>query len=215
MAGVAGVMLMTLAGCSGARVSNLASVSSHPVAPTEILVEVDAPAVQPAQTAEANATTQTIVATLGTDLVQHLAKAGIIAAPYTSTSERPGVAVLQVTVTQADGGNRLKRLLIGFGAGQARLSATADLLTKNAQGATSLLAFDTYSDSGRKPGLVVPGGAVLAGGRAIGLAIGGAVDIGGTMHGGLDAPATKTANAITGQLKAYYALAEWPWPTAT
>ena len=206
--GVAAIGLLTLAGCAGASVTGVSEEAAHTPPPREILVEVDAPS---DASPDEGATARSIGSALGRDLVKQLDAAHLVA------SERPpgtlprGDAVLRVDVTLADEGNKLKRVVIGFGAGKARLTATASL--ESADGA-SLTHFDTASDSGMKPGLLLPGAIAGATGDLIHLAIGGGIDVAMNMRDGLAAPTQHTAGAIVRQLKTYYAAVGWPWPHA-
>src|SRR5262249_27210336 len=138
--------------------------------PVEILVDVSTEAF--AAAAQANVA-ETVRADLQADLVKELTAARVFAEPLRAVTQQAGAAVLHVTITAADPGNAVKRLIIGLGAGRAELQAAAELRMPSAAGDSPLVAFNTSGDSGRKPGLIVPGGIALATGKAVHLAIGG------------------------------------------
>lgn len=207
MAGLA--LLIALAGCAGADVSHVAAVRPAGPAPSEILVQVDASSItNPKQNAEA----RHIAATLQSDLVERLTRSHVTAENFMSGTDHPGAAVLHVAITRAEPGSFVERVVLGFGLGRARLEARAELVSPSRSGNVSLTAFDTTSDSGAKPGLILPGGVALATGNAIHLAIGGGIDLALNLRGGLSRPTTRTAAAIVRQVSKYYASAGWTWP---
>src|SRR5262249_18088242 len=106
------------------------------------------------------------------------------------------------------------RMVIGLGAGRAELQASAELWTPSAAGIGPLMTFNTSSNSGRGPGLIVPGGVALATGAAVHLAIGGGIDLAQNADGGLDRRLKGTARTIVDQVKKYYGSVGWYWPTA-
>ncbi|MCB8881895.1 DUF4410 domain-containing protein [Acidisoma cellulosilytica] len=209
-AALAGLSLFLLSSCAGAHVSNIASVSTTTPAPSEILVAVDT---APMPNADQTRAAAAVAPQLQAAVVRRLGKAHIAAIPYTAGSARPGAAVLHVSIQQADPGSRAERFLIGFGMGSAKLEARADLETTLPSAHSSLTAFDTASDTGIKPGLILPGGIALATGNLIHLAIGGGIDVVTNLNGGLSKPTNSTATAIVKQLHRYYRSAGWVWPT--
>jgi len=203
------VILTALAGCAGAQISDVASAKATGPAPARILVDVSA--------AQAGGETQTnaankVASELRADLLQRLAKAGVKAEPFVSDTHHPGAAVLRVSVVEADPGSLLERFVIGFGAGRAQLAVKADFESTDSADAYAMTAFDTSSDSGYKPGIILPAGIALATRNIIHLAIGGGIDAAVNVNGGLDGPVNRTASAIVGQLKTYYVSVGWHWP---
>jgi hypothetical protein len=207
---LAATMLAALAGCATARVSETESVRPQGTQPVEVLVDVGTqPFTDPA---EANAA-QAVRADLQADLLNELTAARVFAEPLSPATQHADVAVLHVTITEADPGNAVKRLIIGLGAGRAELQAIAELRMPSVAGDSPLLAFDTSSDSGKKPGLVVPGGVALATGKVVHLAIGGGLVLATNTHGGFERPLKATARTMVDQLKKYYESVGWYWPT--
>lgn len=202
-------LLLCLAGCAGTQVSNVASIRAVGPPPRAILVDVET---GPARNAAEAGAEQSAARQLQADLLHRLAKAGIAAQPAAPGAMRPGAMRLHVALTRVDPGSRAERLVIGFGAGRARLEARAELWPAGAVAAMPLTAFDTSSDTGIKPGLILPGGVALATGNALHMAIGGGIDLAFNVQGGLARTSAHTATAILGELRTYYRGAGWPWP---
>ena len=202
-------LLIGLAGCAGAAVSNVAVVQPSGPPPSEILVAVDAaPMTDATQTHAA----QQVASKLQSILVNRLTAARVTAEPFVPGSSHPGAALLRVSVVRADPGSFVERFIVGFGLGHAKLQANAELETADGSRGTSLTAFNTSSGSGMKPGLILPGAVALATWNPIHLAIGGGIDIAMNLRGGLARPTSSTASAIVAQLKKYYTAAGWYWP---
>ncbi|HVE20459.1 MAG TPA: DUF4410 domain-containing protein [Acidocella sp.] len=202
-------MVLLLSGCTGAKIANVTSVDAGSPSPTEILVQVDSTPIDQ----DTNAATLTkVTAALQSDLIEQLTKARVTAEPFVPGTSHPGAAVLHISIAEADPGSALERIIIGFGAGQARLQAEVDFETADTRAAQTMTAFDTSSNSGYQPGLIVPGGVALATGRAVHLAIGAGIDVALNVRGGLARPTEKTASAVVNQLKKYYASVGWIWP---
>ncbi len=203
-------MLATLTGCTTARVAQ--TVTTRPIGgpPVEILVDVSASV--PGDAKEAK-TIQTVVSALQSNIVKELTAARIATAPLVPGAPHPGAAVLHVTVTEASPGSRLERFVVGFGVGRAELEATADLrVAAAAADALPLVAFNTSSDSGFKPGLILPGAIALATGRVVHLAIAGGLDVALNVRGGLQRPLKRTSHAVVDELRKYYESVGWYWP---
>ncbi len=71
-------------------------------------------------------------------------------------------------LTNISEGNRLRRLVIGFGAGSSALDAKVTMYQRVNGNLNQVLAFDTHADSGRMPGAAVmaPVGVAAGGGAA-------------------------------------------------
>jgi hypothetical protein len=201
-------LLIGLAGCAGAPGSNVAAVQPSGPSPSEILVAADAaPMTDATQTHAA----QQIASKLQIALVERLTGSRVTAEPFVPGTSHPRAAVLHVSVVQANPGSLVERFVVGFGLGSAKLQANAELESADGSGGTSLTAFNTSSDSGMKPGLILPGAVALATWNPIHLAIGGGIDIAMNLRGGLARPTSSTASAIVAQLKKYDASAGWYW----
>jgi hypothetical protein len=205
-------MVAMLTGCTSAKVAETARTAPVGAQPLEILVDVSA---TPPSEAKRAKVVRDVSSTLQSSLVKELTAAHIAAEVFVPGAPHPGAAVLHVTVTEASPGSTLERFVVGFGVGRAQLNATAELRVGDATGGTlPLNAFNTYSDSGFKPGLLLPGGIALATGDAAHLAIAGGLDVAFNIHGGLQQPLKHTSSAIVKQLKKYYGSVGWSWPDA-
>jgi len=92
---------------------------------------------------------------------------------YNAVCQKRGVPIASDNVLIIDGqftdiseGNRLRRTVIGFGAGESVVNADVEMFHRTEMGAHELLSFATHADSGKMPGVLVTG--------APGAAVGGA-----------------------------------------
>lgn len=199
-------LLFLLSGCVSAQVNDVVSAPAAPSQPRQILVALD---ISVPVAGDDAALAQEVGETLRAAVIQDLADAGVSAQPLAAGARPAGVAVLHLAIAEADSGSAWERFVIGFGAGRAKLRATAALET---EAAGRLTSFSTSSDSGRRPGLIMPAGVAAATRTVIPLAIGGTVKTVTSLRDGLDRPLGKTAQAVVEQLEAYYRQAGWTWP---
>lgn len=205
-AGMAALFLgaAALGGCAGAKVSGV-TVNGPPAhQPALLLVAVNTPG-----DAEDAAAMRSLAGSVQSDLLERLSKARIPATILGTAPVPPGDAVLRVDIVRADPGNDVKRLLVGFGAGRAKLEVRAGLYRPDQSARGPALAFSSHADSGRNPGLILPGGVALATQNAVHFAIGGAINLASNARGGLKGDVRHTADAIVHQLQAYYYNAGW------
>jgi len=203
------LVVMLCAGCAGARITHVAAASVGAPQPEVILVHVDAP---PLPDAAKRQLAATVAAKLEADLVKKLRQEHLSAAPYAPGAGYGHAVILHVAITEADEGNAIARMVIGFGAGRAELHARAELLKGDQASAAPMTAFDTASDSGRMPGLILPGGIAIASAHIITLAVGGGIRVATGFRDALDKPVHETSTAIVRQLRTYYASVGWHWP---
>jgi hypothetical protein len=209
-AGVSAIAI-SLTGCAGAHVTNVASENIGSAPPAEILVQVDTTQAPTGHSASMLARVET---SLQADLVQQLIRDKVTAEPFVAGTSHPGAAVLHVSVTDADPGNTAERFVIGFGLGSAKLHVTVNLESEDAPPAQRLMTFDTSSSSAVRPGLILPGSIALATLSVAHLAIGGALGVATNANNGIDKPIEQTASAIVKRLKDYYTAVGWIWPAS-
>jgi Domain of unknown function (DUF4410) len=199
---------LSLAACAGTRVNDLvATATPSPIplaAPHTVEVQVsggeDASqfsarhAGTPADEAEA-------VAGLSAGLASLLAERGLTAA---TAGQSPDL-ILRCVVTDARSGSKLKRIVIGLGAGQARLQLQVSLIDPRIN-QQPVLSFETVSTTGKSPGAAIPVGP----GGAIG-AVGGAYGLYKGSKAGLPLEEVQTQKKIDGQLKTYFAAKGWTY----
>lgn len=104
--------------------------------------------------------------------------------------------------TNLSEGNRLKRAVIGFGAGASEMDANVDVYHRTDSGVQKLMEFNTHADSGKQPGMAVmaPAGAV-AGPAMLGVS---AVNMGTKAHrSSFGRLQNRTAEAVVDQVTAY------------
>lgn len=198
-----------LAGCATANVAGIASTNASTPRPAEILVDVR-PALDAGDPDVGLAAD--ISAKLQSALIKKLTKAGITAEAYAPGMVRAGAATLHVAITGAVPGNTAERILIGFGVGQAKLQATAELETDKTAPTQSMTKFIISSDSGYKPGMIVPAGVAAVTRNVIHLAIGGGIKLVTSVHEGMSVVVDETTTAIVGQLEKYYGQVGWNGP---
>src|SRR5208282_6441908 len=77
------------------------------------------------------------------------------------------VLVLDGQFTDINEGNRLRRMVIGLGAGASKLDAVVQVLQKTDESTVELMDFTTSADSGYMPGAGITGPAGAAAGGAV------------------------------------------------
>ena len=112
-----------------------------------------------------------------------------------------------------DEGNRLRRLVIGFGIGASRVDTEVDVY--HGAGRRKLLDFRTHSDSGMMPGAAATmgAGAAVEGGVTVGMAAGAAAM--GTVkeyHSEIERMAAHSADQAVAYLSEFFAKQDWIRP---
>jgi hypothetical protein len=156
---------------------------------------------------------------LQTALLDKLTRAALMVEPLVPGRNLPGAAVLRVSIGEADPGSVLERYVVGLGAGRAELLAQADFERPDGPVKGSMIAFNTSSGTGFKPGILLPGAITLVTRNlvllAIHVAVSGGVLVAANRRGGLEQPIRATATVIVSQLEKYYATEGWAWPART
>lgn len=122
------------------------------------------------------------------------------------------VLIIDGNFTDINEGNRLRRMVIGLGAGQSTLDTVVQGYQKTDEGTQSVMDFSTHADSGYMPGAGITGpagaaagGATAAASLAVNVAAGGVKNV--TSSTGY--LADKTATQIVDQVSGYYAKQGW------
>jgi hypothetical protein len=122
------------------------------------------------------------------------------------------VLIIDGNFTDINEGNRLRRMVIGLGAGQSTLDTVVQAYQKTDLGSQQVMDFSTHADSGYMPGAGVTGpagaaagGATAAASLAVNVAAGGVKNV--TSSTGY--LADKTSAQIVDQVNAYYAKQGW------
>ena len=186
--GMYGLLALAAFGCAGAQVtqqSSAAPISAGP--PTAVVVypfAVDASDVslnsgifqvayrnmsgedQNAQQVQlAHQTAQNICVQVAANLTQKGITATCLQRGVAPTGDN--VLVLDGQFTDISEGNRLRRMVIGLGAGASKVDTVVQVIQKTPQGSSELLDFATSADSGYMPGAGITGPAGAAAGGAV------------------------------------------------
>ncbi|VXC97817.1 conserved exported hypothetical protein [Burkholderia sp. 8Y] len=113
--------------------------------------------------------------------------------------------VLEVvgSIDKIDAGNRRRRMLIGLGAGQSKVTATVQLVFKPAHGAPQLIEqFDASANSGHAPGVAETAGVGAVAGHAVtSLAVSGGLHaVSETKRTGVSSDEQRLGDAIAKQI---------------
>jgi len=113
--------------------------------------------------------------------------------------------------TDISEGNRLRRLVVGFGSGASTLDTAVHVYQRTDSGSQQLIDFNTHADSGKMPGAVVMGPAGAAAGGSAAVVVGTNAAMGGAKSytSATDYLADKTATQITDTINQYYAQHGW------
>jgi len=113
--------------------------------------------------------------------------------------------------TDISEGNRLRRLVIGFGIGASTLDTSVHVYQHTESGSQPLTDFTTHADSGKMPGAAIMGPAGAAAGGSAAVVVGANAAVGGVKSytSATDYLADKTATQITDVVTQYYAQRGW------
>src|SRR5271166_802153 len=123
---------------------------------------------------------------LASDLVQQLTAKGLNGVNLSRGTQAPPGNILMIDgqFVDIDEGNRLRRTVIGLGAGASKLDTSVQVFQSAHGTSEPILEFTTHADSGKMPGAAIMG--------APGMAVGGTAAI-----------ASAAANVAAGGVKAY------------
>jgi hypothetical protein len=122
------------------------------------------------------------------------------------------VLVLDGEFTDISEGNRLRRMVIGLGAGASKVDTVVQVIQKTDQGSTEILDFTTSADSGYMPGAGITGPAgAAAGGAAAAASLGVNLAAGGVKNvtSSTGYLVNKTTDQIVQQVVNYYNRQGW------
>ena len=214
-------VLAMMSGCASTKVTNQTPMTSPGLArPNQIWVydfvadpaaipadsainaEVSPPTTPP--TAQELETGRQLGAMIAKDLVADIQGMGLPATQAgPGSAPQVGDGVLRGYLVSVQGGSRLERFVIGFGAGSSEMDTVVEGYVMTPQGLRKL-GSGTLSASGNKmPGMVVPAAIAIGTGNPIGLIVVGGMKIYGEASGKntLEGRAKSTADAIAEELK--------------
>lgn len=151
--------------------------------------------------------------TISDELTKRLRALGFtVAQQPTGTPIADGALVVNGQFASIDEGNRLRRLVVGFGAGASKLDTDVEVSRVSGGERQQVLSFKTEADSGRMPGAAVTmgAGAAAQGGAtvAMGAANAGVAGVKG-YRGMVSRLASDTADQISGYLAQYFKQQGW------
>ena len=150
---------------------------------------------------------------LAEDLVAGIRDLGLPAERVRRNSPVPENALLiNGAFINIDEGNRLRRLVIGFGAGQSVVDTRVKALSYSQGSYRNVLEFSTHADSGTMPGAAVTmgAGAAAQGGVTAGMAVANAGVSGvRTYRSTVEAAAGRTADQAVAYLSEFFFKQGW------
>lgn len=122
------------------------------------------------------------------------------------------VLILDGQFTDISEGNRLRRMVIGLGAGASKVDTVVQVIQRTDQGTTEIIDFSTSADSGYMPGAGITGPAgAAAGGAAAAATLGVNIAAGGvkSVTSSTGYLVDKTTGQIVQQIINYYNRQGW------
>jgi Domain of unknown function (DUF4410) len=121
------------------------------------------------------------------------------------------ILIVDGALTNISEGNRLRRLVVGFGTGASTLDSNVSMYQRIGGNLNQVLAFSTHADSGKMPGAAVmaPVGVAAGGGAAAIVATNAAVGGAKTYTSTTSSLAKKTSDQIVKTVTDYTARAGW------
>ena len=227
------VLAVAAIGCSGAQVTQQSSaapvvnarpsaVAIYPFAVSSADVSLNSSVFQVAyrnmsddnvseqQAQIAHQTAQNICVSVAAELTQKGISATCLQRGVPPTGSN--VLILDGQFTDISEGNRLRRMVIGLGAGQSKVDTVVQVIQKTDQGTTEIIDFATSADSGYMPGAGVTGPAgAAAGGAAAAASLGVNLAAGGVKNytSSTGYLVDKTTDQIVEQVVNYYNRQGW------
>ncbi|HVA82476.1 MAG TPA: DUF4410 domain-containing protein [Candidatus Binataceae bacterium] len=150
---------------------------------------------------------------LAAEVTKQLGKLGFkVVRGNSRTTLGDGDLLVKGKFLDVDEGNRVRRLVIGFGSGASKLDTQVNVYRVSAGERQSLLQFRTHADSGKMPGAAVTmgAGAAAEGGVTAGMAVTNAAMSGGKLYTSqTEYLSDKTADQVVAYLSEYFAKQGW------
>jgi hypothetical protein len=148
---------------------------------------------------------------LATRIVKGIRKLGMaVERPWGRPPWGEDAVLIEGQFLNIDEGNRLARMVIGFGAGATEVETQVQVYDARVEGGRVLAEFRTSSKSGKKPGAAVTMGAAGAARGASGVATAGAVGgVSEALGGTIDSGIRRTGDEIVTQLAEVFLRQGW------
>jgi len=147
---------------------------------------------------------------LSVELVKALLKLGFATERAADAPPpRDNVLVIEGQFVSIDEGNRLRRMVIGLGAGATEVKTQVQVYLVTPAGRRLVREFETAAQSSRKPGMAetMGAGAAIRGAQAI--AVGAGVGVASEYSQNVEGDARRTAQAVAEQLKPFFIHEGW------
>jgi hypothetical protein len=164
------------------------------------------------QTPEQIETGRKLGGQIAQDLVNEIQEMGLPAVRVGGQpAPRPGDILIKGYLVSVAEGSEGKRILIGFGSGNAELKTVVEGYQMTAQGLRQLGSGELDAGGTKTPGMLVPLAVAAATASPIGLIVGGAVKLHGEVSGSdtIEGSAKRTAEEIGKHLKAAFEKQGW------
>ena len=154
-------------------------------------------------TSEQLATTSRLGAEIARQVTEQLRDAGL---PAVQAAGQPAPQVNDIVIrgyfVSAEEGSAAKRMLVGFGSGNAELTTAVEGFQMTPQGLRLLGSGQVESGGNKTPGMILPLAVMAATANPIGLAVAGTVKLTGEATGSstIEGSAKRTADEISEQL---------------
>jgi hypothetical protein len=127
------------------------------------------------------------------------------------TSPEINDIVIRGYLVSVQEGSTVKRMVVGFGAGNSELDTVVEGYQMTPQGLRKLGSGSLSSEGNKTPGLIVPAAVTIASGSPIGLVVMGGMKVYGEASGRnrVEGRADKTAQAIADRLKIRFQQEGW------
>jgi hypothetical protein len=233
LSGACGLLALVAFGCAGAQVTQQSSAAPvmtsrpgqviiYPFAVNSSDVSLNSGIFQAAyrnmtdanetdqQTQLAHQTAQNICVRVAANLTQQGITATCLQRGVPPTGNN--VLILDGQFTDISEGNRLRRMVIGLGAGASKVDTVVQVIQKTDQGTSEIIDFATSADSGYMPGAGITGPAgAAAGGAAAAASLGVNIAAGGVKNvtSSTGYLVDKTTDQIVQQVLNYYNRHGW------
>jgi hypothetical protein len=181
------------------------------VSPTDALVDAYGSQFAPATTSQEETRARKLAATLSRQIVDRLKKRGINARQANDTESPPRDAiVLRGQFVSIEEGSRVKRMVIGFGAGATKMQVNLQAYQVDDWGLRRLVQAEGSARGDRMPGMATGIGVGAAAGS---LVMSAAISAGGSVvqevTSGLESDAGRLAKKIAERTESFYRRQGW------
>ena len=209
---VVSLLLSLVVGCAGARSRQTRQYVKDRTLPRPPVLVVYDFAVAPADAppSEEIKNRRAIARYFSKQVVTKLGERGIRAQRATASTRVPLHAiVVKGQFVTIDEGSRVKRLLIGFGAGSSKLRARAQAYQMTEGGLRLISKGEGEAHGSKMPGMAGPAAVAGATGLVAGLAISGVMSVGREIKGPIRGDVERLAEHFTKRAVAFYTRQGW------